>query len=132
MSAAAELLRKDIEIDSIFSRAKWAFYFVTFLHEDTGYVYATEAAQVAYNMGLEVTIVRRFWEEETRDWALLDDREEPVTEIMEVFEGIISKCLIGNAPLVSSEWHEKSCYLKGSLIRISMDKPSCIGVDAEK
>lgn len=53
-------------------------------------------------MGLEVAVIICFWEKEAGDVSFLNNGEESATEIMEVFDAIVPKCLIGNAALVSS------------------------------
>ena len=132
MPTSAEFLSEDIQVNVFFSCAKWAFYFIAFLHEDTGNVDALKAAEITYDVRLKMTIVVCFWEKETRDISFLDDREKSASEIVQVFDRIITKCLIGNTALISSTRHEKSCCFKRSLIGISMHKSSGIGVDAEE
>lgn len=53
-------------------------------------------------MRLEVTIIFCFWEEETRNVSTLDDGEETMPEIVQVFYCVVTKCLIGDATLVGS------------------------------
>lgn len=73
MTSSSEFLCQFIDIKRVFSGAKRAFYFVSFLHQDTRDVDVRQTTEIPYDMGFEMAIILSFWEEKTGNISLLDD-----------------------------------------------------------
>lgn len=132
MSTSTKFLSQYIDIDTFLSSPKRSFYFVLSLSHHTGNIDIQETTQIANDMCSKVDIFICFLEKKTGNFSLLYDGHESRSEIMDIFERIITKSLYSNSSLIGSFGHKKRSSFKSSLCRISVDKSSSISIDTEQ
>lgn len=73
MTTTSQFFCQFINIKRVFSCTKRAFYFISFLHQDTRDVDVRQTTEIPYDMRFEMAIILCLWEEKTGNISLLDD-----------------------------------------------------------